>query len=146
MPGPSGITLNDPFHQTPGSLLCPTFGVPDPVTPCGEAHLLRSGQGEGGRVPPGWGWTPDSLSFLFSRWTGGYGHCWRHGPGRGRISWTHRICCIQVQILNETVPLPLPRDTWEPLQDTWRGAHPFLLSLSFPIPHLCPLWPQPPLP
>lgn len=92
-------------------------------------------------------WTRDGLPFPLPRWSSGHGHCWRHGSGRGGTGWTHRTCCIQVQILNETASLPLPGDRHvEPMEDTGREAHPSSpsLSSSAPVTVLCDL--QPPLP
>nr|KAF6489454.1 fission, mitochondrial 1 [Molossus molossus] len=94
----------------------PCIGRVVPGGESGESYCPKGAKRSSGIMSSTWLWGTTG-----SRWIGGHGHCWRHGPWCGRTGWTHRICCIQVQILNKTAPLPLPRDTWEPMEDTRQG-------------------------
>lgn len=145
LPGPSGPSSDDALQAVPPQtpFLLQPWG-PSPMPPGRGAHLPWRTSGQRLRPRREWAWTPDGLPFPLPRWTSGHGHCWRHGPGRGRTGWTHWTCCIQVQILNETASPPLPGDTWEPVEDT--GETPPDPRPSSPAPRHCPLWPSVPPP
>lgn len=140
-----------PSSSSPNPLLSPSLRGPSPH----DSRYRGTSSVEEQRAARWWPrplrglgfWTRDGLPFPLPRWSSGHGHCWRHGSGRGGTGWTHRTCCIQVQILNETASLPLPGDRHvEPMEDTGREAHPSSppLSSSAPVTVLCDL--QPPLP